>query len=99
MHEGGGFFMMKIHFVSIVSFFLATTSFAFTFDRDVPKDLQNQITQDLAFVGTLQSNTQSDLHKEIFGELSGASYNKFFTSRVTAIGLNGCGNGNAVACV
>jgi len=91
--------MKKIHFTALVSFFTSATSFAFTFDRDVPKELQNQINQDLAFVGTIQSTTQSDLHKQIFGAVSGDTYNKFFNTRVTGIGLHACGNGNAVACV
>jgi hypothetical protein len=99
MHVARGLFMMKIQFATIISLFLTSTAFAFTFENDVPQNLQNQITQDLAFIGTIQSHNQSDLHKQIFGAVDGATYNKFFNSRVTAIGLNDCGGGNAVACV
>ena len=31
--------------------------------------------------------------------MDGAAYAKFFETRVSAIGMNACGNGNAVACV
>src|SRR5690349_163389 len=89
---------MKI-FLTIMALCLPSLSFAFTFDNNVPTAVQNQMTQDLLFIKTIQSNTQSDLHKQIFGAVSGDSYDKFFNSRVTAVGLNGCGDGNAVACV
>jgi len=98
----GGNFIMKNGLISLVAFLaLLTTStgFAYTFDSDVPANIQDQIKQDLSFIGTIQSTTQSNLHKTIFGAVSGDAYSKFFDSRVTGIGLNDCGNGNAVACV
>lgn len=78
---------------------LSSSAFGFTFDKKVPKEIQEQMKQDLAFIGTIQSSTQSDLHKQIFGSVSGESYSEFFNSRVTAVGLSGCGDPNAVACV
>jgi hypothetical protein len=78
---------------------LPATSFAFTFDNNVPATVQTQMTKDLAFIKTIQSSTQSDLHKQIFGAVNGDSYDHFFNSRVTAIGLNSCGDSHAVACV
>ena len=81
------------------AFTLPTTSFAFTFDSNVPSTVQTQMTQDLAFIKTIQSDNQSDLHKQIFGAVNGNSYDRFFNSRVTAVGLNSCGDSNAVACV
>ncbi len=96
----GGNFTMKNYFILLGSFLLSSTAaFAFTFDSDVPEAIQTQIKQDLKFIGTIQSNTQSDLHKQIFGPVAGVTYTSFFNDRVTGIGLNGCGNGNAVACV
>ena len=83
----------------LTTFVRPTTSMAFTFDQDVPATVQTQMTQDLNFIKTIQSHTQSDLHKEIFGAVSGDSYDHFFNSRVTAVGLNSCGDSNAVACV
>jgi hypothetical protein len=78
---------------------LPTNAMAFTFDRDVPTSVRTQMTEDLAFIKSIQSTNQSDLHKQIFGAVNGDAYNHFFNTRVTAVGLNSCGNSNAVACV
>jgi len=69
------------------------------FDEDVPKDIQKQLLGDLSFIGTIQGSGASPLHKEIFGEVNGAVYARFFKSRVSAVGMSGCGDGTAVACV
>ncbi|MBI3297375.1 MAG: hypothetical protein HYZ75_04370 [Elusimicrobia bacterium] len=71
----------------------------FTFDDDVPADIQTQMRSDLAFVGGVSGDGATPLHQEIFGELSGAVYSAFFKSRVTAVGMSNCGSSNAVACV
>lgn len=71
----------------------------YTFDRDVPADIQAQMRADLAFIAQLTGGGTSKLHQQIFGKMEGAAYAKFFETRVSAIGMNGCGNGNAVACV
>jgi len=91
--------MIKI--LSIIAYFsfLSSFSFGFTFDNDVPAKIQDQMKKDLEFIGTIQSQTQSDLHKEIFGAVDGQTYSQFFSSHVSAVGLNECGNNNAVACV
>jgi hypothetical protein len=89
---------MKIYLFSIILLF-SQSSFAYTFDPNVPKTIQNQMTQDLGFINTIQSQTQSDLHKQIFGDVKGDSYTRFFNTRVTSVGIDGCGNKNAVACV
>lgn len=92
--------MKKIQIVLLFSAILVPSlATAFTFDRNVPKGVQGQITEDLRFVAGIQANATSDLHKQIFGAVSGRSYAEFFKSRVTGIGVNDCGNGNAVACV
>ncbi|MBI2362337.1 MAG: hypothetical protein HYV15_03005 [Elusimicrobia bacterium] len=69
------------------------------FDDDVPKDIQAQLLGDLAFIRTVSGSKASPLHKQIFGAVDGATYERFFKSRVTAVGMSGCGDGNAVACV
>lgn len=69
------------------------------FDANLPKDIQTQMVNDLQFMGELQGERQTELHKQIFGSLSGASYKTFFDTRVLRVGLNSCGGGNAVACV
>ncbi|MBI2787591.1 MAG: hypothetical protein HYX59_02810 [Elusimicrobia bacterium] len=72
---------------------------AFTFDKDVPADIQKQMLADLAFIKGLAGENATALHRKIFGAVSGADYAKFFETRVSAIGMNSCGGGNAVACV
>ncbi len=70
-----------------------------SFDSDVPKEVQDQMLADLAFVQTIRGDSASKLHQKIFGNLDGASYGNFFKSRVFSIGLDDCGMGKAVACV
>src|SRR4051812_46189956 len=91
--------MNKFHLFVLASLLASPVCHAFTFDNDVSKNIQTQITDDLKFIGTVESDTQSELHKQIFGELSGSTYSKFFTSRVTEVGMSTCGSQNAVACV
>jgi len=90
---------LGIRFATFATLALSTTALAFTFDNDVPDTIRTQMTQDLTFVKTIQSSTQSDLHKQIFGPVSGKTYEEFFNSRVNSVGLNGCGDPDAVACV
>ncbi len=71
----------------------------FTFDRNVPADIQQQMKDDLAFIKTIQGSGATPLHKKIFGDVDGPTYINFFETRVSAIGMNSCGGGNAVACV
>ena len=94
-----GDYKMNHSFFLLTAILLALTSFGFTFDRSVTQIIQTQMTQDLEFIETIQSQTQSDLHKQIFGPSDGKAYSQFFNSRITSIGMNNCGNANAVACV
>lgn len=71
----------------------------FTFDADVPADIQTQMRADLAFIKGIAGERASTLHRKIFGKVNGADYTKFFETRVSAIGMDDCGSGNAVACV
>jgi len=71
----------------------------YTFDADVPADIQKQMREDLAFIGGIQGGQASGLHQQIFGAVDGGAYTKFFESRVKSIGMNDCGSANAVACV
>ncbi len=76
-------------------------SHAYTFDGDVPEAVKEQITTDMGFMASLEGSAGSSLHKEIFESdtIQGAAYKNFFESRVTSVGMNSCGGGNAVACV
>ena len=69
------------------------------FDRDVPADIQQQMIADMAFIGTIAGGAGTPLHQKIFGAVDGATYVRFFNSRVTGIGMNDCGMAKAVACV
>lgn len=87
-------------FAGIVLGFLASGQvFAVSFDNDVPKEIQDQMRQDLSFMTTVQGGTSSALHAQIFGNVDGAKYGQFFETRVSGVGMNACGGGNAVACV
>ncbi len=70
---------------------------AVTFDADIPKDIQTQFESDLSLANQIQAKGQTPFHKEIFGEVSGASYKKFFETRIFSVGLDACGGGGAVA--
>jgi hypothetical protein len=74
-------------------------AFSYTFDNDVPQNIKAQMLDDLKFIGTIQGSGASGLHQKIFGQVDGATYDKFFSTRVRGVGMNGCGDGNAVACV
>lgn len=86
--------------ISVISILiLSTYAQAYEYDSNVPEDIKKQTTADLNFMGSIQSDTTSRLHQEIFGEVAGATYTQFFSDRVNTIGLHGCGSPNAVACV
>jgi len=87
---------------------LVLSSFAndggYQFDSDVPLEIQKQITTDLIFIKTLKGSVGSSLHQQIFKgptatQNLGVTYDKFFSSHMNQIGLDDCGNPNAVACV
>jgi hypothetical protein len=71
----------------------------FAFDSDVPADIQTQLLADLQFAGNIRGGAGTPLHRRIFGAVDGATYAKFFDSRVASVGMNDCGDANAVACV
>lgn len=78
---------------------LATNVHAVQFDKDVPANIQQQMVSDLAFMNQVQGSAKSPLHKQIYGDVSGASYKSFFETRITSVGMDACGGGAAVACV
>jgi hypothetical protein len=77
----------------------ANTALAVKYDANVPANIQQQMNEDLAFIGQVTGNGQTKFHKGIFGNVDGATYTQFFNTRIFEVGMNGCGNGNAVACV
>lgn len=72
---------------------------AFTFDNNVPDAIKTQMLADLDFIKSIQGSGASPLHQQIYGQVDGSAYDHFFQSRVTAVGMNGCGSPVAVACV
>lgn len=75
------------------------THAALRFDKNVPKNIQDQMVADLAFANQVTGSGQTPFHKQIYGNVSGADYKNFFESRITSVGLSSCGGGAAVACV
>ncbi len=75
------------------------TTNGYVFEPNVPANIQEQMRGDLAFINSIQGQGVTPLHKNIFGLVDGPTYTKFFNDRVTSIGMNACGGGNAVACV
>lgn len=69
------------------------------FDSDVPANIQKQMLEDLQFISEIKGSEASPLHQKIFGSVDGQTYADFFRTRVTGIGLDDCGHGQAVACV
>ena len=69
------------------------------FDSDVPEAIKIQMLNDLRFIGSIQGNKASPLHRKIFGEVDGKNYTQFFESHVRGVGMDNCGDSKAVACV
>jgi hypothetical protein len=69
------------------------------FDPEVSSSLRSQINDDLKFMGSLQGSKSSTNHKNIFGAVSGKTYLKWFTDRVSEVGFSKCGSDISVACV
>ena len=77
----------------------ALPAFALEFASDVSSEVREQIEADLAFVASIRGSEASGLHREIFGNVDGRTYDRFFRDRVTFVGNDDCGSANAVACV
>ena len=89
--------MKKLLIIAATLF--SMSAMAITFDGNVPTDIKNQMIGDMAFMTTIQGTNVSPLHNQIYGTMNGTDYKTFLETRVKAIGLNGCGSPNAVACV
>ncbi len=93
----------RMHFASailfVASLFSASTSFGYEFDSSLDKKIAAQVKADLDFMNSLSGSKVTPLHQQIFGSMDGKGYKNWFESRVTLIGFNACGGGNAVACV
>ncbi len=72
---------------------------ALTFDRNVPKETQEQLTSDLASLEGIYGATASALHTTVFGEVDGSVYSNWFRSRVLRVGYDSSSVGGAVAYV
>ena len=78
---------------------LTLNAHALSYDSDVPKAIQDQMVGDLAFINQVTGSGQTAFHKQIFAGVDGNLYKTFFETRITAVGLDSCGGGAAVACV
>lgn len=75
------------------------TAHALEFDREVDAKIKTQFLEDLDFMKSVRLAKSSPFHTEIFGAKGAEEYETYFTSRVESVGMNGCGDPNAVACV
>ena len=90
---------MKRIFLAVSLFLIPALGFSYTIDSKVPAAVKAQMIDDLAFMNSIQGGIATPLHQQIFGLVDGNAYKTFFETRVTLIGYNACGGGNAVACV
>jgi hypothetical protein len=90
---------MKKLFLAIFILSLSFSSYGYEFGKNIPKDVKAQMVNDLEFIKSVQGDVVSPFHEKIFGKMDGQNYYNFFDSRVTYIGFDSCGGGNAVACV
>ncbi len=86
----------------VISFCSLTALFAqaqLRFDRQVPAEIQKQVLSDLQVVDQIQGSRQTPFHTQIFGNVEGKNYTSFFNRHIAKVGMDSCGNPNAVACV
>lgn len=90
---------MKQIILAITIMAASFNAVALEFKKNVPPAIKQQMTDDLAFMAGINGQSQTPFHQEIFGKVDGDTFRNFFTSRVKSVGMDGCGNGAAVACV
>lgn len=78
---------------------MVSSAFSVEFDKTVPKNIQDQIVQDLAFINGVKLTKQSGLHGKIFGKLSSNAYNAYFLSRIENVVYDNDPNSTAMAYV
>jgi len=93
------FTRFSLSFTALGLIFAASPASAIQFDSDVPAAVREQVQDDLGMVAGLRGGAGSRLHREIFGDVSGATYAKWFNRRVNQAGRSLCWEDNAVACV
>ncbi len=70
------------------------------FDAEVSPGLRDQVLGDFRSIELISGERASSLHQEIFGPVSGSTYLRWFSDRVSYFGLSDCGSpSSAVACV
>lgn len=72
---------------------------AVSFDKNVPKETQTQLIQDLQAMEVVQGSAVSSLHQAIYGQMEGKIYTQWFGSRVLRVGYDPSGADGAVAYV
>lgn len=90
---------MKFTIAILATFIGLQATAALRYDRNVPANIKDQMEQDLAFAAQIQGTKQTPFHQAIFGQVSGTTYQQFFTTRIYEVGMSSCGGGAAVACV
>lgn len=90
---------MKKLMTALILLISISSQAALNFDSDVPPAIQSQMIADLNFISQLTGTGQTPFHKAIFTAVDGKTYQTFFGTRITSVGVDSCGGGAAVACV
>lgn len=90
---------LSVSFALALALSISAPAQAASFDPSIPAAIATQMRDDLEFIKSVQGAQVSPLHQEIYGAMTGAGYQQFFDSHITAVGFNDCGSANAVACV
>ncbi len=90
---------MKKLMTALILLLSLSSQAALNFDADVPAAIQSQMVADLNFISQLTGSGQTPFHKQIFTAVDGKTYQTFFDTRITSVGVDSCGGGAAVACV
>ena len=90
---------LMIYFLALTFFNHSYANADLKFDLDVEAPLKKQMMDDIAFVQGIRGHKASPLHEMIFGAVDGPNYFAWLNKRVFSVGMDDCGNPNAVACV
>lgn len=97
-------------FTKLIGFLiLSSSAFAFgpkpaefplNFSENMPSSLQEEVQSSIDYAFKISGENPTKLHQNIFGDISGNSYQVFFYNRINLIGFSGCGNsdGTTIAC-
>jgi hypothetical protein len=90
---------MKILLPLMVSLFISGSAYSIEFDKSVPKNIQDQMKQDLNFINSVKLTGQTGLHSKIFGEKIDGAYKKYLETRISNVRYDDDPTSNVLAYV